>query len=113
MRADHPPFFRPVFSIMPRQAQPSNGVVSALVTVSNTRGLHLRCAGELAKLAAAFASHISIRKGKHQVDAKSMLEIITLSASPGSKLTVSANGPDAQSALDAVVSFFDNNLGDP
>ena len=64
-------------------------------------------------LAAAFASHISIRKGKHQVDAKSMLEIITLSASPGSKLTVSDNGPDAQSALDAVVSFFDNNLGDP
>ena len=107
------PLFGSAFSTMPRQAQPSNGVVSALVTVSNTRGLHLRCAGELAKLATAFSSRISIRKGRHQVDAKSMLEIVTLSASPGSKLTVSANGPDAQSALDAVVSFFNNNLGEP
>ncbi len=97
---------------MPRQAQTNHGDLSAPVTVGNTRGLHLRCAGELAKLATAFSSRISIRKGKHQVDAKSMLEIVTLSASPGSKLTVSACGPDAQRALDAVVSFFVNNLGE-
>ena len=97
---------------MPRQTQTNPVDLSAPVTVNNTRGLHLRCAGELAKLATAFSSRISIRKGKHQVDAKSMLEIVTLSASPGSKLTVSACGPDAQRALDAVVSFFVNNLGE-
>jgi phosphocarrier protein len=96
---------------MPRQAQPSPVVLSAPVTVNNARGLHMRCACELAMLAAAFSSRISISKGKRQVDAKSMLDIVTLSASPGSKLTVSASGSDAQTALEAMVAYFAEKLG--
>ena len=85
---------------------PADSKLSANVFVHNDHGLHLRCASDIATLAMQYGAVVKLSKGRRSVNAKSMLEILTLSAAPGAKLTISAKGDDAQQALDAIVTLF-------
>lgn len=84
-----------------------NEIVSEVV-VKHERGLHLRCAGNLVKIASGFKSRIKLSKGRKSVNIISALDIIALSASPGTKLNVTIKGEDAQAAMEAVIDFFNN-----
>ena len=83
-----------------------NSTISREVTVQNRRGLHLRLAGALVKLVNAYSSQVTIAKGRGQVNARSMLDLVSLSAAPGSRLMVTVSGSDAESAMAAVEKFF-------
>ena len=72
------------------------------VTVSNPAGLHLRPAAAVARHAQAFAAAVTVRHGDRKADGKSPMALIMLIALPGAELTVEADGPDAESAADAV-----------
>ncbi len=85
---------------------PADSKLSTDVFVHNDHGLHLRCASEVATVAMKFSAVVKLSKGRRSVNAKSMLEILTLSAAPGAKLTISAKGDDAQQALDAIAALF-------
>lgn len=80
--------------------------VKGEVIVRNKHGLHMRAAGQLCAVAAKFASRIQITKNRKRIDAKSMLDIMSLSAAPGSKLGVTATGEDASQAVAAIQEFF-------
>ncbi len=80
--------------------------VKGEVIVRNKHGLHMRAAGQLCAIAAKFASKIQLTKNRKRIDATSMLDIMSLSAAPGSKLTITATGDDATQALAAVQDFF-------
>ena len=80
--------------------------VKGEVIVRNKHGLHMRAAGQLCAIASKFASKIQLTKNRKRIDAKSMLDIMSLSAAPGSKLTITATGDDATQALAAVQDFF-------
>lgn len=82
------------------------------MTVQNKHGLHFRFAGLLAATANKFQSNIEIQKGRKGVDAKSMLDLVSLSAAPGSILTVCATGDDAEDAITAITSFVNSYQGD-
>ena len=82
------------------------------VVVLNKHGLHLRFAGSLVALTSNFNSDITLSKGRRSVDAKSILDVISLSASQGTRLGVTVSGPDAQQALDATTAFFNDYSGD-
>ncbi|MBR0459261.1 MAG: HPr family phosphocarrier protein [Victivallales bacterium] len=79
---------------------------TAEVQVNNARGLHLRFAGLIAREAFQYKSRIAIWKGRRSVDARSMVEMGTLSASNGSHLKISAVGEDATAAVGALVHLF-------
>ncbi|MGI5923194.1 MAG: HPr family phosphocarrier protein [Lentisphaeria bacterium] len=85
---------------------PADSKLSTDVFVHNDHGLHLRCASDIANIAMQFNAVVKLSKGRHSVNAKSMLEILTLSAAPGARLTLSAKGNDAQQALDAISAIF-------
>jgi phosphotransferase system HPr (HPr) family protein len=85
---------------------PPASTLSTKVFVRNDRGLHLRCASDIASNAMRFNATVKLSKGRRSINAKSMLEILTLSASPGATLTLSAAGDDAQQALDAISAIF-------
>lgn len=76
------------------------------VVVQHKRGLHLRSATQLASLAAKYDAVITLSKGRKAVKANSPLELVALSASPGTKLMVTISGNEAQKAADAVLNFF-------
>ena len=76
------------------------------VTVRIRRGLDLRGAGALVQLVNGFASHITVAKGREIADARSMLDLVSLSAAPGSCLHLTVTGYDADSAFNAVKRYF-------
>jgi phosphocarrier protein len=53
-----------------------------------------------------------VRKGAQSVDAASILELLTLAASHGTELVLSATGVESQEALDAVAGLFANGFQD-
>lgn len=86
--------------------------VSASVCVANELGIHARPAARLAKEAQRFACDIALVVGGQEVDAKSILDILTLAAAPGCNMVVRATGEGAQAAVDALVALFDSRLGE-
>ena len=80
---------------------------SKTVVIQNPQGLHARPASLFVNLAQRFHATIEVVKEENIVDGKSILSILTLAATMGTKLTIRAEGEDAQSALDALVGLID------
>ena len=70
------------------------------VSVVHDQGLHARPAALFVKLANRFQSTVTLKKGRKAVDGKSIMGLLTLAAHRGSRVSVVANGPDAQEALE-------------
>lgn len=70
--------------------------------VMNDKGLHTRPATELVKCASGFKSNISLSFQDLTVNAKSLLGILMLAASKGSKIRIEADGTDAEEAVTAL-----------
>jgi phosphocarrier protein HPr len=68
--------------------------------------LHARPAGALAVAAGRFASAVSVTAGGRTVDAKSVLGVMGLGATSGQRVTVSADGPDAEEAVAALIAIL-------
>ena len=80
------------------------------VRVLNEQGLHARPAARLAQEAQKFHSDIHLRHEGEDVDAKSILDILTMALGHGSELEVRADGPDAQDALRHLGELFRNRF---
>jgi phosphocarrier protein HPr len=82
------------------------------VVVANAQGLHARPASLIMKLANQFESKIELIKDNQRVDGKSIIEILTLGAAPGTNLIIEATGPDAEAALDALAELITSNFAE-
>jgi phosphocarrier protein len=82
------------------------------IKVINKLGLHARPAALFVQTANQFDCDISVRKGKQQVNGKSIMGLMMLAAGPGSTLTLSTEGADAVKALDALERLFKNKFGE-
>ncbi len=80
--------------------------------VINKLGLHLRAAAELVKTANKFKSQIFIHHGVQNVNAKSLMGLMTLAAAKGTELEFSAEGDDAKEALAAIQQLLANKFGE-
>ena len=59
-------------------------------------------------LANSFSSQITVGDSKQTVDGKSIMQITMLAATKGTKLTIIAEGTDAQEAVDALATMIEN-----
>lgn len=82
------------------------------VVIPNRLGLHARPASRFALLASEFSSRICIQKAGEMVDGKSILEILTLASPRGTKLTIWAEGPDAQEAVENLAALVKSGFGE-
>ena len=82
------------------------------VLVSNQLGLHARPASQIAREAQAFAADISIVAQGQMADAKSILDLLTLAAGPGSTLEIRASGADADQAVQKITELFAAKFGE-
>jgi phosphocarrier protein HPr len=78
--------------------------------VKNDRGLHTRPSTEIVRLATSFKAEIRLRYHKVEVNAKSLLGILMLSAVKGSKIKVIAHGKDAMEAVEALLDLAECNF---
>lgn len=82
------------------------------VVVANQLGLHARPAAKLAQEAQKFACSVALILEDQEVDAKSILDILTLAAAQGSKIDLKANGADAADALNHLEELFKGRFGE-
>ncbi len=80
------------------------------VVINYPQGLHARPAELFVRLAMQFDAEIEAIRNDYCVDAKSILNILTLGAGQGSELTLRASGPDAEEALEALVQLIDSDF---
>lgn len=71
----------------------------------NPQGIHVRPADLIAKTANGFKSSVALRRNDVDVNAKSIMAVLTLAAERGARLRVRACGDDAQEAVDALVAL--------
>jgi phosphocarrier protein len=87
-------------------------VVRKELTIRNKLGLHARAAAKIVQISNKFQSRIRIIKNGREADAKSMLDILTLSCPRGTRIELRAEGKDAAEALAALAVLFDNRFGE-
>jgi phosphocarrier protein HPr len=83
-----------------------------LVQIKNADGLHMRPAMQFVDLASQFESEIAVSNDQASVDGKSIMQMSMLAATCGTKLKISAQGPDAKQALDALQELVEVKLFD-
>ena len=89
-------------------------MLSSEIKVVNRLGLHARAAAQLVRLAGNFQSEIVLRRcdNGNSANAKSILSVLSLAASKGTKLIVELDGEDETDALPAVEELFANGFGE-
>jgi phosphotransferase system HPr (HPr) family protein len=70
------------------------------ITVKNKQGLHARPAALFVQIANKFNSQVKVRRGKEEVNGKSIMGILMLGAERDSQITIEAEGDDAQIAIE-------------
>ncbi len=81
-------------------------------TIVNQEGLHARPAARIVRLASNFSSDIEISKDGFGVNGKSIMGVMMLAAECGSSITIKADGPDAQEAVDALARLVADGFGE-
>lgn len=85
--------------------------------VCNRTGLHARSAAQFANAAKQFDSKVFVRNlSKSEEDnlanAKSIISILALGMGKGTKIEISAEGPDEQEAVDTLVSLVEGGFSE-
>lgn len=86
-------------------------ITEELVIVNNL-GMHARPAATLVQTVLEFESDIAIQKNGREVNAKSIMGLLTLAAAQGSRVTVTCKGSDAEEAMEAVRKLFETGFGE-
>src|SRR5947209_2256536 len=80
--------------------------------VLNKTGLHARPAATFVDMAKRFQANIKVRNGNTVANGKRLLSLLQLGAEHGATIRVSAEGPDAEAALNALQKGIASGLGD-
>ena len=80
------------------------------VTVRNRAGIHARPAALIVQTAGKFSSKILFRKENEEINAKSIMGIITLGASYDTEILIEAEGSDEAEAVEALATLFENRF---
>ena len=84
-------------------------------TVKNKTGLHARPASQFVEAAAKFKSAIKIKnvdKDSAEVNAKSIIKLLTLSMSQGTTIRISATGEDEVEAVNSLIELVDGGFSE-
>jgi len=74
-------------------------LIEKKLTIQNEQGLHARPAAIFVQIANKYESDIVVKKGRQEVNGKSIMGLLTLAAEKGSKIYIKVNGPDAKEAI--------------
>ncbi|MEO8207025.1 MAG: HPr family phosphocarrier protein [Chthoniobacterales bacterium] len=76
--------------------------VTGEVTIMNRNGLHARPAAMFVKISSRYRSELWVQKDGEKVNGKSIMGLMMLAAGKGSKLSLLAEGPDAEKVIQEI-----------
>jgi phosphocarrier protein HPr len=81
-------------------------------TIRNRLGLHARAAAQFVKTANRFVSDVAIEKDGLEVNGKSIMGILMLAASKGSKITLKVSGKDSSETIKILGNLIEEKFGE-
>ncbi len=87
-------------------------MIKRTVTIQNKLGLHARSASAFVRTVSAFASSVTVINEYATADGKSIMSMMLLQASMGSKIELQIEGEDEQQAFEAIVSLINDKFGE-
>jgi phosphocarrier protein HPr len=82
------------------------------LTIINDLGLHARAATLLVQTASRFDSDLYISKDGRQINGKSIMGVLLLTAGKGTELEMEAIGPDCNELIAAIEELVKNKFGE-
>ncbi len=80
--------------------------------IINQRGLHARASAKFVQVASGFNASVHVEKDGMKVGGTSIMGLMMLAASPGYSIRVSASGPEAAEAIDALEQLVAARFGE-
>jgi len=74
-------------------------IVERKLIIKNEQGLHARPAAIFVQIANKYESDIIVKKGRQEVNGKSIMGLLTLAAEKGARINISVSGADAEKAM--------------
>jgi phosphocarrier protein HPr len=87
-------------------------IVEETLTVKNELGIHARSAAMIVRVLERYRSIVFLEKDGNRVDARSLLDILTLACPKDSRIVVRADGDDAREAVDSITKLIDEKFGE-
>ena len=82
------------------------GAISRELQIINKRGLHARASAKFVQMVEKFNAEVWVTRGSETVGGTSIMGLMMLAAGPGTMVKVSAIGPEAQQAVDALAALI-------
>jgi phosphocarrier protein len=98
-------------AIIPGPSVP-DGAVSKELLIINKRGLHARASAKFVQTVERFSAEVWVTRGGETVGGTSIMGLMMLSAGPGSTITVSAIGPDAEAVVTAITELVESKFNE-
>lgn len=83
-------------------------MVSKKIVINISGGLEARPVAMLVQLASQFESRIYLESDDKKVNAKSIMGMMSLGLASGETVTVTAEGPDEEKAIENIEKFLSN-----
>jgi phosphocarrier protein HPr len=80
--------------------------ISRELLIINKRGLHARASAKFVQMVEKYNAEVWVTRGSETVGGTSIMGLMMLAAGPGTTVTVSAKGPEAQAAVDALAGLI-------
>jgi phosphocarrier protein HPr len=87
--------------------------VRRVCTICNKLGLHARAAARFVKMAEKFDADVHVRKNGTEVSGRSIMGLMMLAAAPGTVIELSAAGPQAAEAVQALADLIECKFDEP
>jgi phosphocarrier protein len=86
--------------------------LSRELPITNKRGLHARASAKFVQMVEKFSADITVTRNGETVGGTSIMGLMMLAAGIGTSIVVTAKGPQAQEALDAVSQLVIDKFGE-
>ena len=94
-------------------ADEQGGTERATLEIKNRLGLHARAAALLVQTTGRYNAEVTIAKDGEVVNGRSIMGVMMLAAEQGSRIDVTAKGPQAREALEAITALVDARFNEP
>jgi phosphocarrier protein HPr len=82
------------------------------IEIKNKLGVHARAAALLVQTVNKFSADVTFSKDGQSADGRSIMGVLTLAATQGSKIQVEASGEDAEQAVKAIERLIDRRFNE-
>jgi phosphocarrier protein HPr len=82
------------------------------VEIVNKKGLHARASAKFVQVAEQYDASVKVTRGHESVGGTSIMGLMMLAASPGTKITIAVTGNEAEQAMTALCDLVRARFGE-